>query len=105
MPDDYDHEKIEYMEGVKTHLEETFADFIVVGIDLTGDIGRIISVGIGDDESKSNSARVARMVGELHDIIFNLQMESNGFVAEIIDEEDDEEVESDQPWENNEDLT
>jgi hypothetical protein len=87
MPDEYERDKLEYMQGIKTHLNEVFADFIIVGIDVTGDIGRVINVGIKGDDSKSNSARIARVIGELQDVIFNLQMVSNGLIAE--DDEDD----------------
>ena len=99
MPGEYERDKLEYMEGIKTHLNEAFVDFIVIGIDVTGDTGRVINVGTKGDDSKSNSARIASIVGELHDIIFNLQMVSNGLIIEddegesLWAEEDDNTIE------------
>jgi hypothetical protein len=87
-----DQEKTEYMEGLHEHLNEFFADFIVVGIDINDDKGRIINVGSDGGPSKANSARIARIIGELHDVIFNLQMISNGLICDEEDiciEEDD----------------
>ena len=71
-------EKMEFMEGIKTHMDECFADYIVVGIDVFGDVGSIINVGLQEQASGMNRERIARMIGELEEIKLRMQLESIG---------------------------
>lgn len=69
----YEKEMNEYFEQIKQLCLKGFADFVVLGIDVTGESVQIFNVG-DPKGSASNRDRIIKVVGELEDMKFNLQL-------------------------------
>ena len=87
----YEKEMQEYFEQIRQLCSKGFSDFVVIGIDVTGESAQIYHVGEISENSISNRDRLVRMVGELENLKFNLQI--GGVV--MIDEDDGEDTEED----------
>lgn len=97
----YEKEMHDYLESIRQLCAKGFTDFIVIGVDVTGEAGKIFQVGDLGQNTVSNRDRIVRMVGELEDAKFDLQWGS--YEAMYGGEEDDEDEENpDEPWLNDE---
>ena len=93
----YEKEMNEYFEQIKQLCLKGFTDFIVIGIDVTGESAQIFHVGDLGQNSMSNRDRIVKMVGEIEDMKFNLQINSYP-IMEDEDEDNDNEKNTDEPW-------
>lgn len=95
----YEKEMNEYFEQIKQLCLKGFTDFVVIGIDVTGESAQIFHVGDLGQNSISNRDRIVRMVGEIEDVKFNLQINSCSIIDNEDDDEDaDSEKDTDEPW-------
>lgn len=69
----YEKEINDYFEQIKQLCLKGFTDFVVLGIDVTGESVQIFNVG-DPKGSVSNRDRIIKVVGELEDMKFNLQL-------------------------------
>ena len=92
----YEKEMNEYFEQIKQLCLKGFTDFVLIGIDVTGESAQIFHVGDATKNSISNRDRIVRMIGELEDMKFSLQI--GGYVSE--DNDEDDKSNPDEPWNN-----
>lgn len=71
----YEKEMNDYFEQIKQLCLKGFVDFVVLGIDVTGESVQIYNVG-DPKGSAANRDRIIKVVGELEDMKFNLQLNS-----------------------------
>ncbi len=85
-----------YLEQIRQLCAQGFTDFIVIGVDVTGEAAKVFQVGDMGQSTISNRDRIVRMVGELEDAKFDLQFGSYGDMYDDEDDEDDED--DDKQW-------
>jgi hypothetical protein len=91
----YEKDMHEYLGSIRDLCAKGFTDFIVIGIDVTGEAAKVFQVGDLGKNSISNRDRIVRMVGELEDTKFNLQF---GSFEDYEEEIDEDEKDSSEDW-------
>jgi hypothetical protein len=93
----FEKEMNDYFEQIKQLCLKGFTDFIVIGVDVTGESAQIFHVGDLGQNTIANRDRIVRMVGEIEDMKFNLQI--GGYSSIDNDDEEDSDIENpDEPW-------